>query len=384
MEEGGDPCFRMIWLEHSVLQGQEEPRPSPSPFPQVEVTISLDMDFCCEYNDCAAVYNRISGINAKETLAFDLTLLSANPPTAASQLIRDILSRLLKTTDLKTATAAALNLDRNTPRFQTSGRFLDCDFDENDVDFERAIHEIIQFGVGKMTTTVTAMPIAVLPISAQLTAHVDVLPNNSNNNRAHIDREPPAMDGSLLLDQSSNSHDIDTDIDMEDFDYNSLVDVCGEWESNFMEDDGILLDQSSNNHGIGMDINNMYMMLNNPNTPIWLIDPNLFRTMAMRMVDENYHGMVPADESSINNTLLNSKVIISPLKVKVKVKVKESHDQQAEDCCVVCLEQLAEVGSQVSQMPCSHQFHTACIQTWLNNSHYCPLCRYELPTRLEC
>ncbi|OMO77587.1 Zinc finger, RING-type [Corchorus capsularis] len=89
--------------------------------------------------------------------------------------------------------------------------------------------------------------------------------------------------------------------------------------------------------------------------------------------NNHYHGMVPADESSINNMMLNNKVIISPL------NLKESHDHQQEDCCVVCLEQLAEVGSQVSQMPCSHQFHTACIQTWLNNSHYCPVCRYVMP-----
>ncbi|OMO67631.1 Zinc finger, RING-type [Corchorus olitorius] len=85
----------------------------------------------------------------------------------------------------------------------------------------------------------------------------------------------------------------------------------------------------------------------------------------------NNHGMVPADESSIHNMLLNNKVIISP-------QLEEISDHQ-QDCCVVCLEQLGEVGSQVSQMPCSHQFHTACIQTWLNNSHYCPVCRYVMP-----
>ncbi|OMO54388.1 Zinc finger, RING-type [Corchorus capsularis] len=85
--------------------------------------------------------------------------------------------------------------------------------------------------------------------------------------------------------------------------------------------------------------------------------------------NDDHHGMVPADESSIKNMTLNNKVIICK---------EEISDQQ--DCCAVCLEQLDSVGSEVSQMPCSHQFHTACILTWLNHSHYCPVCRYVMPT----
>ncbi|XP_039003726.1 E3 ubiquitin-protein ligase RDUF1-like [Hibiscus syriacus] len=71
--------------------------------------------------------------------------------------------------------------------------------------------------------------------------------------------------------------------------------------------------------------------------------------------------MIPAAESSINE-MLN----------KVRIEA-------AEKDCVICLEQL-KVGSDASSMPCEHVFHGDCIQEWLRTSHYCPICRFEMPT----
>ena len=47
--------------------------------------------------------------------------------------------------------------------------------------------------------------------------------------------------------------------------------------------------------------------------------------------------------------------------------------------CPVCLENFT-VGSHVTRMPCSHTFHRTCILSWLNKSHVCPLCRFQLPS----
>ncbi|KAB5553052.1 hypothetical protein DKX38_010363 [Salix brachista] len=49
--------------------------------------------------------------------------------------------------------------------------------------------------------------------------------------------------------------------------------------------------------------------------------------------------------------------------------------------CTICLETM-EIGSPVTCMPCSHRhkFHSSCIVLWLEISHVCPLCRFELPT----
>ncbi|OMO60711.1 Zinc finger, RING-type [Corchorus capsularis] len=81
-----------------------------------------------------------------------------------------------------------------------------------------------------------------------------------------------------------------------------------------------------------------------------------------RAVEES--RMVPATESSIKRMLKNV------------INVEQGKS------CMVCLEQL-QVGSCVSQMPCSHDFHRDCIETWLKQSHYCPICRFEMPTEEE-
>ncbi|KAL2510154.1 RING finger protein [Forsythia ovata] len=46
--------------------------------------------------------------------------------------------------------------------------------------------------------------------------------------------------------------------------------------------------------------------------------------------------------------------------------------------CMVCLEEI-EAGLVVTTLPCSHIFHNFCISEWLKRSHYCPICRFEMP-----
>ncbi|KAJ6740978.1 F6A14.12 PROTEIN-RELATED [Salix purpurea] len=46
--------------------------------------------------------------------------------------------------------------------------------------------------------------------------------------------------------------------------------------------------------------------------------------------------------------------------------------------CAVCLEEIS-AGSEAIPMPCSHVYHSDCIVKWLQTSHSCPLCRYNMP-----
>ncbi|GMI74050.1 hypothetical protein HRI_001074300 [Hibiscus trionum] len=56
----------------------------------------------------------------------------------------------------------------------------------------------------------------------------------------------------------------------------------------------------------------------------------------------------------------------------VEVKARD------EETCVICLEEL-EVGLKASRMPCSHDFHSVCIEKWLHQNLNCPICRLKIP-----
>ncbi|XP_060183369.1 uncharacterized protein LOC132613375 [Lycium barbarum] len=76
------------------------------------------------------------------------------------------------------------------------------------------------------------------------------------------------------------------------------------------------------------------------------------------------YGMVPASKSS--------------MELLKKTKIDEENNKEE---CMVCLEELVkkEPDHDILSMPCSHMFHGECIAKWLETSHYCPICRYEMP-----
>ena len=57
-------------------------------------------------------------------------------------------------------------------------------------------------------------------------------------------------------------------------------------------------------------------------------------------------------------------------------KMRFDHDD--DQCkCMICLEEFS-IGVETMLMPCGHLYHGECIVKWLETSHVCPLCRYEM------
>ncbi|WCJ38135.1 RING/U-box superfamily protein [Euphorbia peplus] len=85
-----------------------------------------------------------------------------------------------------------------------------------------------------------------------------------------------------------------------------------------------------------------------------------------------WQGNVPATQSSISNLEIVRDADFSG----------EENCGETERSCSICLEEFNGtwmMEAEVKRMPCLHMFHGNCIDQWLNKSHYCPLCRFEMP-----
>ncbi|KAG4132669.1 hypothetical protein ERO13_D08G047525v2 [Gossypium hirsutum] len=87
------------------------------------------------------------------------------------------------------------------------------------------------------------------------------------------------------------------------------------------------------------------------------------------------HDSVHSDGVLMGRALAESALEFESSNYGMMVKVEAGDEED----CIICLEEL-EVGFYASQMPCSHTFHVDCIEKWLKQSHYCPICRFEMPT----
>ncbi|WOH09019.1 hypothetical protein DCAR_0728471 [Daucus carota subsp. sativus] len=61
------------------------------------------------------------------------------------------------------------------------------------------------------------------------------------------------------------------------------------------------------------------------------------------------------------------------------LKVKKVECEKDIPFCVVC-QDMMNVGDFLKELPCMHNYHVDCIQSWLATRNTCPVCRFELPT----
>jgi hypothetical protein len=106
-----------------------------------------------------------------------------------------------------------------------------------------------------------------------------------------------------------------------------------------------------------------------------LDEESLAAYLSTRELNENdYELLLRLDENLTKKTLEEEKLS------KILIIQKESTDLTPTTClnCTVCLENFKK-DEIVSILPCKHEFHQLCIETWLKEySKLCPLCKNEM------
>lgn len=114
------------------------------------------------------------------------------------------------------------------------------------------------------------------------------------------------------------------------------------------------------------------------------------RAMAKSMSPGHYVLFIDVDvymiynftigESRMFNEILQRNMIPASNSSIKELKRKKLDDENSNSrCCTICLDEFSK-RYKVTCMPCSHIFHGNCITKWLKTSHYCPVCRFEMPT----
>ncbi|PIA32755.1 hypothetical protein AQUCO_04400154v1, partial [Aquilegia coerulea] len=78
----------------------------------------------------------------------------------------------------------------------------------------------------------------------------------------------------------------------------------------------------------------------------------------------------------------NKKVPLGASKACIDMLERKKYEKgEHVEACIVCKDDFL-TDEDIIVMPCatSHIFHENCIVKWLQGSHVCPFCRFELPT----
>ncbi|KAJ4850512.1 hypothetical protein Tsubulata_050266 [Turnera subulata] len=94
-----------------------------------------------------------------------------------------------------------------------------------------------------------------------------------------------------------------------------------------------------------------------------------------RDLEQNNYGMKPTAEKAVIE-LKGVRLDHHQFQGNSRRGAEEEEEEEVIGCSI-CLESLVDTAS---AMPCNHLFHTDCISKWLQTSHYCPICRFEMPT----
>ena len=99
--------------------------------------------------------------------------------------------------------------------------------------------------------------------------------------------------------------------------------------------------------------------------------------------DADYERLLTLDNVSVKKKGLDADAmarrgVVTETWGETKTRRSASRDDgDSSPKCAVCLE-CFERGQSVSRLPCTHQYHRACIEKWLATHVECPVCRVDL------
>lgn len=102
-------------------------------------------------------------------------------------------------------------------------------------------------------------------------------------------------------------------------------------------------------------------------------------SLRSKCYDENYERELK--ESFIERARKEFRslpAVRSKIQFLQKVNVPTHDDALTADICSICMENYLP-DLEAYNMPCNHNFHFNCIETWILKDPSCPMCRYKLP-----
>lgn len=101
------------------------------------------------------------------------------------------------------------------------------------------------------------------------------------------------------------------------------------------------------------------------------------RGMRMDIDNMSYEDLLALGERiGTVSTGLSDDALSECLKRNLYVPTTSSSNEDGDIKCIICLEEYSS-GVEVAKMACEHYYHTTCIQQWLQQKNWCPICKCD-------
>ncbi|KAL9645643.1 hypothetical protein ABK040_003376 [Willaertia magna] len=91
-------------------------------------------------------------------------------------------------------------------------------------------------------------------------------------------------------------------------------------------------------------------------------------------IGDTYEDLLRLDEQNVKVGVDQNLLLQLPV---YRFKGKDTKMKEEDHQCCICMCDY-EIGNELRRLPCFHEFHKDCVDTWLENNHVCPVCKFDL------